>query len=798
MFKKYIYLFPILLFIFVTCVVFYPYFTTGKVPFAGNLLVSFYQPWKSYPLPEYPNGPANKPIGFDSLRIFYPLRHLTIDSLKQLQLPMWNPYDFAGNTHLATYQSAVFFPLTLLFLLLPFIDAWSLVVIVGPLLACIFTYYFLRSLKLSVLASVIGAVTFGFSGTLLVLTEESFMAVYSILFLPLILLGIQRFFQEKRIIWFGCIVGGCTLSILSGWFQSSLYALLLSFLWAVFLLFQTKKIKTFLWVIVGFGISFLLSAPHILPNLESFKYSARGTTDAKFLFDTYLIAPWHLITYIVPDFLGNPATYNYFGKGFYYEQVLFVGVVGLFFGLVALLHWRKSPVSLFFTLAWIITLSLGMSLPTSRFLLYNLHLPIISTILPSRIFILSSFSLAVLAGFGWDLFRENKAKISLFFSSLILILSLTAGWIFVIFQKKANPLGEFSIITYHNLFIPTVFVIGVILLAALVFIKNVSVKKIQSIGYIVLLVVSIFLFATKYIYFSERRFVYPSTPVISELSKRIGVNRFWSIGQGYIDRNFATNYSLQSPEGYDSFYIKRYGEFVEATKNKGTYTPNVIRADAQFVTVGKLSEIQRNIYLTKALNLLGVKYIAARNLDEDEAFIALDTQKQFQKVWTDGIYSLYENTTAFPRAFLVDNYIISSDPQKTFSYLFSDSTNMRKQVVVVRNPKISPSSIPIEGKAKITTYSPEKVVVDVTTNKDTLLFLSDNDYPGWKAMVDNKPTILIRTDYTFRSVAVPKGKHTVVFVYQPESVALGFVLCGIGSLLFLFIGFTITKRSKNI
>jgi len=58
-------------------------------------------------------------MGFDSLRIFYPLRKLTVESLRSLSWPLWNPYSFSGNTQLATYQTAVFHPLGFLFFLLP-------------------------------------------------------------------------------------------------------------------------------------------------------------------------------------------------------------------------------------------------------------------------------------------------------------------------------------------------------------------------------------------------------------------------------------------------------------------------------------------------------------------------------------------------------------------------------------------------------------------------------------------------------------------------------------------------------
>jgi len=188
--KRFVFLLPFLLFLFITVLIFRQYIFFGKVPFAGNLLVSFYEPWKSYSWDNYgKNGPANKPIGFDSLRIFYPLRTLTNESFKNISLPLWNPYDFAGNTQLATYQSAVFFPLMPLFLIIPQIDAWSIIVFLGPFLASSFMYLFLRSLSLSKRASILGAVAFGFSGGVLVLIEESFMSAYSLLFLPLILLG---------------------------------------------------------------------------------------------------------------------------------------------------------------------------------------------------------------------------------------------------------------------------------------------------------------------------------------------------------------------------------------------------------------------------------------------------------------------------------------------------------------------------------------------------------------------------------------------------------------------------------
>ncbi len=57
-----------------------------------------------------------------------------------------------------------------------------------------------------------------------------------------------------------------------------------------------------------------------------------------------------------------------------------------------------------------------------------------------------------------------------------------------------------------------------------------------------------------------------------------------------------------------------------------------------------------------------------------------------------------------------------------------------------------------------------------------MLFLSDNYYPGWKAYVDNKETKIYRANYTFRSIYLPSGNHSVAFKYNPLSFKIGSVV----------------------
>src|SRR3989344_2172537 len=88
-------------FILLTFILFWPIFL-GKVNLNGNRLVTFSQLFGE-------NLPY-KNTSEDSLRQFFPHYKFTSESLKNWQLPFWNPYDFSGHPYLASYQTAIFYP----------------------------------------------------------------------------------------------------------------------------------------------------------------------------------------------------------------------------------------------------------------------------------------------------------------------------------------------------------------------------------------------------------------------------------------------------------------------------------------------------------------------------------------------------------------------------------------------------------------------------------------------------------------------------------------------------------------
>src|SRR3989344_3800887 len=114
-----------------------PYFLFGKVPYSSTNQVNFFPPWSSY---SNFAGPVKNNAMPDVVTQIYPWKKFTIDTYKQIQIPFWNPNNFSGTPHFANFQSAVLSPFNILFFVFPFVDAWSILILLQPLLAGFFMY----------------------------------------------------------------------------------------------------------------------------------------------------------------------------------------------------------------------------------------------------------------------------------------------------------------------------------------------------------------------------------------------------------------------------------------------------------------------------------------------------------------------------------------------------------------------------------------------------------------------------------------------------------------------------------
>ena len=93
---------------------------------------------------------------------------------------------------------------------------------------------------------------------------------------------------------------------------------------------------------------------------------------------------------------------------------------------------------------------------------------------------------------------------------------------------------------------------------------------------------------------------------------------------------------------------------------------------------------------------------------------------------------------------------------------------------------------PTDWSTHITRYEPNYVDVQVTTDVQTLLVLSEIYYPaGWKAFVNDQELEIHKVNHILRGVVIPAGTNTIEFKLEPTSYKISRAMMG-GSILIVY------------
>jgi len=156
----------------------------------------------------------------------------------------------------------------------------------------------------------------------------------------------------------------------------------------------------------------------------------------------------------------------------------------------------------------------------------------------------------------------------------------------------------------------------------------------------------------------------------------------------------------------------------------------------------------------------------------------------FQRRVHDEI-DIYENLQALPRAFLVHGVRHYLDEEVLLADLgFADHFQPRGQVFLPGpGPEQPPAPAAPGEEVEILDYQDQKSEYRVTLLSPGYLSTSENYFPGWRAWVNGQEAPVLRSNYTFRALALTPGSHQIVFRYIPVSFRIG-LWVGLSSLLF--------------
>ncbi len=716
--------------------------------------------------------------GGDLVSFVYPMYRFAAQSLHDGQLPLWNPFLYAGAPFLADNQSGLFYPPNLLLFLLnpnPSYRAIEGLVLFHFWLAGTGLYLCLRGWqpqnRIAVLPAMLGALAFMFSD-LFITHIGNLNLNAAIAWLPLALLGLHRAIEatdwQVQLRW--ALFGGLAVSVstLAGHGQ-------MTFMTGLFLgsygLYRTVagwdgrplngRFLTQLLIIGAVGIAgaalALLPAVLLIPHTVRAGFSFAQSTN-------YSLPLAGLIGLLAPDFYGR-GILGFWGDWPRVEA----GYAGVLPWLLLPLPFLlgKTRQALFFALAGLLFLLLALGGNSPVYGLLFGWLPLVPFQVPARFVVLANLCLAILAAFGLDGLLKRiepqrarraqrlKEKVSSAFSAPSAV-KILWGW-----------LGGTAVF---------LLVFGVWLSGRAAELGAVRPDKVAQMATAVttfaLLAGASWLMLAAYVRGWLPGRLLAVTAVLLLAVDLIGLGRSVEIEPNDPTLGFAANSpALAFIQADDSFFRVEVatqhwqpslGQIERLYDIGGVYNP--LQLANYNVHIGSLGFRGSPLY-----NLLGVKYVVASKGPPPG-----DTTFLIPVFDGDPQVTVYLNTLALPRILLVHEAIVLPDKDAVFTAVHDPAFNPRQTIFLEAGEPLAGEPAPAE--LLLLRYDLNETAVQINTSQPAYLLLTDMAAPGWTAQIDGQPTEIVTANYAFRAVLVPPGQHEVSFRYRPPGWAIGLTL----------------------
>jgi len=344
-----------------------------------------------------PHSPRVERFEVDTYRYFWPTAVFLHDELSRGHLPLWNPYQLAGQPFLALHVPTVLYPPTLVSLaLLPPHAALAAQSVLHVFLAGLFTWLFAARLGLPQTARLAAAATYMLCRPLEIgFYMPPYLAAPA--WLPAILWAIHGLASEARARWTVALGAALALAFLGGHAQAFVYELQIAAAYGVWAWLRIAPRERRAHVAGLAGLAGLLAAglaaPQLLPALELARLGVRGL--AGIPYDQAILSsadPGRLLRGLLrgaaPSGVGP------------FEPLLGLPLLALPLAAVALVAPARRAHSLFFGVAAVVV-ALVMLGPHTPFFAVYYQLPLGNLFRgPSRLAFAWSFLFAMLLGIG--------------------------------------------------------------------------------------------------------------------------------------------------------------------------------------------------------------------------------------------------------------------------------------------------------------------------------------------------------------------------------------------------------------
>jgi hypothetical protein len=747
---------------------------------------------------------------------FIPPRFFWVESIKNGSFPLWNPYQFSGHPFFANPQHALLYPFNGLFFLLPFDVAFNAIIILHFFLGGLFTYLFLRDLKVDPTGSLISGLIFMLSGYLL--SVHSLLTILlSSIWTPLIMMFFRRAIYGRGLkneIFTAILI---TLSFLGGGIEivyGNFFVLLIMVIFSnpPYILPLLKggeeggsvpiywgRIRSLLIISILF---LFLSAVQLFPFVELFHHSIRGSGMSYQEATTWSFAPKDVLLFFLPDAYGYFLDVKNYWVSQCWFKTLYTGGLPFILSPIFFIFGKNRKLYLALML-FSLFLALGKYNPLYPFVFE--YIPFFDGIrYPAKFLYIFILVLSITAGLGFQKLSEySKDNENRRLKHLLIVFSFIAG-ILLLFSALGHQQVE-DFLKLRGIDFPDFNSLSVnlhhaqrfLFYLALFFLLLRVGYEVRWKGWVkVLLIVFLLtdLFGNMGFYGKEKTEDYfRKTKALEIISS---------------DRNFFRLFSTAKTILQDTTIIIGEPTSLNILKEKNLPSMNLLFQlhdiwGIDVIRVKRLDDLYKgftnapSISATHLVDLYGVKYITSVTpLEENKKFELIyarleGLEGKREELLKENTIKLYKNRSPLPRAWLVKDYKVMDSIAVLLKMMTKNFRPDREALLEEEPPHpirsagltAKPSHIKSKGKKRRVEFISEtnnRLVLQATAEENSILVLSDTYYPGWKAFVDGKKTKIYRADYTFRAIVLSAGPHRVEFVYDPLSFKLG--------ALFTFLG----------
>jgi hypothetical protein len=750
------------------------------------------------------------------------------DAKKDGIFPLWVPYIFCGMPSFAAliphlermydYSQALWVIIRdALYLIFPNNNVWAIVlfyIIFG------FAFYFLADYKFKnkLIALYCGVAAVFITPIIQMIIVGHNSKMIAVMMFPVIFLFILKIYDNfsaegkknifRLLLYFVLLTFFIHVQMSSNHLQMLFYFNVLYGFYLLYVLVANiiKKagtapiLKTIAVFAIATGLSASMNADHYLSTREYSKYSTRGvpaivnqsqeqknqSKDSDYEYATnWSFSPGEVMTLFIPSWQGfGDIEYQgqrlnaYWGQMPFTTSPMYFGVLTMLLAFIGIYYnFRKNILVQSLTVISFIALilSFGRTFPVLYDILYY-NLPYFSSFrAPVMIHIIINAAFIILAGFGIKSIIETakdknasarftkNAKYVFSILFLPILFSIIGFEGYYSDSVSSSPLAEklhaqgypsqqvsqylqqVEKIAYSNVK-SEMLLIGLILLLMYgliyLFVKGKVKYRLFFTGLMILIVFDLWYIDFKTLHWDNKtdiESVFKAPDYVDWIlknEKNTNEFRVLNVNKGQpVRENTLAYWRLENIYGYQGAKLRIYQDMDDVD---GLFNPTV-------------------------WNITSTKYIISDQLYNDTNLVQV----------FKGSKHVLKVKDFSPKAYFVKSYKVASGID-ILNNVKDNNFNPHETAFFETDPGLKIEPPDSTANVKITSFGIHNITLEADASGNNLMYLSEVYYPaGWKAFIDGNPTEIYKTNYLFRSIAVPKGKHKIEFKFEPETFYTG-------------------------